>query len=494
MTTFELTFITSRWGNILKMTHSNNDKWKDDMILILSAMRAYTTATREDPKLQPVDVNHDEKDDDWKPEEAEAVSVIRRSYTPKVRGIVTGIQNPHEMWNTPETFMDTTIFYVGWQDILGQFHACQPMEDNPLHAHFTKLRNYCIQVVYTYDAITNQDFHMQLFTSLTSQYAMILMVLKHSRPLPRPEEAMHNVLEKETTVSLTNELGEASTWADHFSKHRGYRGQGHGRGGHRECSGLSGLSVLSGHSGRSGHSGCSGTGDSFESMCTGCNIFHHSTDACGKWRCTPPGGNNVEHICFQCGLPGHVKVNYISYKCIKKWWNVMKVTAIAALATTGDCDHWWLTACTFTATAAVAPMRVFESGASYYISNDHSRFWTFKILSLPIEIELEDHDSVTTMYSGLVDVIQGFHVEDLHRWTFWPSPPPINQLDLGEHMIIFLNRKCSITSPCYCSLAGKLINSMYIMVSLNTLLSLTTEYKNSRQIDSSPTIEPTNEL
>lgn len=113
MTTFELTFITSRWGNILKMTHSNNDKWKDDMILILSAMRAYTTATREDPKLQPVDVNHDEKDDDWKPEEAEAVSVIRRSYTPKVRGIVTGIQNPHEMWNTPETFMDTTIFYVG---------------------------------------------------------------------------------------------------------------------------------------------------------------------------------------------------------------------------------------------------------------------------------------------------------------------------------------------------------------------------------------------
>jgi hypothetical protein len=40
---------------------------------------------------------------------------------------------------------------------------------------------------------------------------MILMVLTHRRPLPRPEEAMHNLLEKETTASLTKELGKAST-------------------------------------------------------------------------------------------------------------------------------------------------------------------------------------------------------------------------------------------------------------------------------------------
>jgi hypothetical protein len=24
-------------------------------------------------------------------------------------------------------------------------------------------------------------------------------------------------------------------------------------------------------------------------------------------------------ICLQCGLPGHVKVDCISYKCIKEW-------------------------------------------------------------------------------------------------------------------------------------------------------------------------------
>jgi hypothetical protein len=42
---------------------------------------------------------------------------------------------------------------------------------------------------------------------------MILMILKHRRPLPTPEEAMHDLREEETTASLTKELGDASTGA-----------------------------------------------------------------------------------------------------------------------------------------------------------------------------------------------------------------------------------------------------------------------------------------
>jgi len=38
---------------------------------------------------------------------------------------------------------------------------------------------------------------------------MILMVLKHRRPLPTPEEAMHDLLEEETTTGLAKELGDA---------------------------------------------------------------------------------------------------------------------------------------------------------------------------------------------------------------------------------------------------------------------------------------------
>jgi hypothetical protein len=149
---------------------------------------------------------------------------------------------------------------------------------------------------------------------------MILMVLKHRRPLPTPEEAMHDLLEEDTTTGLTKELGDASTGAALFSRRGGYRGRGRGRGG------------------RGGHGGSGGSGDSHESKCTYCKIDSHSTDACRKQKRAQEGGNNDERMCFQCGLPGYVKVDCVSYKRIKEWWKVKKATATAALATTGDCD------------------------------------------------------------------------------------------------------------------------------------------------------------
>jgi len=77
------------------------------------------------------------------------------------------------MWNILETSLDTAGFYIGRQDILRQFRACQPKEDEPVKVYFTKLSNYCIQLHHTDDAITNRDFCTQIFTSLPSQYAMI---------------------------------------------------------------------------------------------------------------------------------------------------------------------------------------------------------------------------------------------------------------------------------------------------------------------------------
>ena len=41
---------------------------------------------------------------------------------------------------------------------------------------------------------------------------------------------------------------------------------------------------------------------------------------------------------FQRRLPGHVKVDCVSYKRIKEGWKVKKATTTAALAMTGDCD------------------------------------------------------------------------------------------------------------------------------------------------------------
>jgi len=88
MTSSEPAFNKTRWGDIPKLTHDNYDEWKDDMILILSAMKAYAIVTGEDPELQPLDFDHDDNYDDWKAKEAEAASMIRLSCSSEVRRIV----------------------------------------------------------------------------------------------------------------------------------------------------------------------------------------------------------------------------------------------------------------------------------------------------------------------------------------------------------------------------------------------------------------------
>jgi hypothetical protein len=200
------------------------------MILILSSMRAYAIVTGDDPEPQPPDFDHDDNYDDWKAKEAEAMSIIRLSCSPEVRRIIKGMRNPLEMWNTLETSLDTTGSYIGRLDILRQFLACRPKEDEQLKTVFTKLRNYRIQLDHTDNAIPDQDFRTHIFTALASQYAMTFIVIKHRRPLPTPEKAMHDLLEEETTASLTKELGDASMGAALFSQRGGYIGRGGGRG------------------------------------------------------------------------------------------------------------------------------------------------------------------------------------------------------------------------------------------------------------------------
>ena len=44
-------------------------------------------------------------------------------------------------------------------------------------------------------------------------------------------------------------------------------------------------------------------------------IDSHTTDACRKRKCTQEGGNSRgsdERICYQCGLPNHIKVNCVT--------------------------------------------------------------------------------------------------------------------------------------------------------------------------------------
>jgi len=289
MSSSKPTFNETNGGDILELTHANYDERRDDMIIVSTAMGAYAIITGEDPDLQPLGLNHDDNYHDWKAKAAEVSSIIRLSCAPAVWCNVNGTRIPQEMWNVLEISLDTTGCYIGRQDILRQFHPCWPKKDEPLWTYITKLSSDGIQLEHTDDAITNRVFRIQIFTSLQCHHALIVMVLKHRRPSPTPEEAMHDLLEEETTASLTNELGNASTQATLISRHGRYRGRGTDSGGRGRRGGLSG---------HSGHGGSSGTGDSHESKCIYCRIDSHTLDACWKWKRAQEGENNIQSIWF----------------------------------------------------------------------------------------------------------------------------------------------------------------------------------------------------
>ena len=193
-------------------------------------MRPYATVNGDNPQPQLVNFDHDDNDDDRKAKEAEAASIITLSCSPGVRCIFKGIRNLHRLWITLETSLDSVGFYMVREDILLHFPACRPTEDEPLTAYFTMLSTYHRQLDHTNNAITDRDFRTQIFTSLPSLYAMIFMVRKHRRPLPTPDHAMHDLLEEQTTASLTKELRDAYTGAALLSQLGGYPGRGKGYG------------------------------------------------------------------------------------------------------------------------------------------------------------------------------------------------------------------------------------------------------------------------
>jgi len=63
-------------------------------------MQADAIVTGEQPKLQTLDSDHDDNNDDLKGMEAKTASIIRLWCSPEVQCIVKNIRNHHEMWNT----------------------------------------------------------------------------------------------------------------------------------------------------------------------------------------------------------------------------------------------------------------------------------------------------------------------------------------------------------------------------------------------------------
>lgn len=160
---------------------------------------------------QALKFDYDDNYDKWMGKAPTAAPIVILSSSPEVQRIIKRIRNPHEIWNMLETNLDPTGSFIGKQDILHHFRACQPQHDEPLEAYITKGSKSHRPLDNPDNAITNRNFCRPIFTALPSQYAMLLMVLKHTRLLPTAEEAIYDHLDEELKTGLTNELGDASS-------------------------------------------------------------------------------------------------------------------------------------------------------------------------------------------------------------------------------------------------------------------------------------------
>jgi hypothetical protein len=165
-------------------------------------MRADAIVNGDDYYQLPWNIDRKDSYVYWSVDATTVAWMIRLCCSPAVWHIGKGIRYSHEILETVETNLDATISNSSRQGILRHFHSCQPKTNIALKAFLTIFCSYSIPLDHINNAITNWEFETQLLRFQSSLCMVVLMVLKHWRLIPIPEEAMHNFLAASCTTSL----------------------------------------------------------------------------------------------------------------------------------------------------------------------------------------------------------------------------------------------------------------------------------------------------
>jgi hypothetical protein len=225
------------------------------------------------------------------------------------------------MWEALRDLLDNASTKLGHTQVLRKFTAPRPSPDETVTQYFTKLIAFRKKFIGTTENITDDDKKTHIFTTLCKSYETTIQILEQRIPAPTAQHCMDAIGEFTEQMTVTHEIGEASTGAALYSRggncggSRG--GQGGGRGGGRG-------------KGRQKH------------KCTYCKMDNHTTETCAKRKHTESDtttSRNNEQTCYHCGLTGHFKADCVHFKRARDQRNkVNKGTASASLATVGDCD------------------------------------------------------------------------------------------------------------------------------------------------------------
>jgi len=210
--------------------------------------------------------------------------------------------------------------------MLHNIHACHQAQDEKMTTYITRLMDYSNQSGGSAEGISEDSFVTHLFTHIPKVFATMFNIFERQAPPPTSQHIMDAIRLDEVKAAFVTEIASALTGAAVFSQRGGYCGCG--RGG----------------SGRFGRLKTY--------RCSYCKMDNHTTEACGKRKCTHSGNRNSggndsyegdnaggsdETACYHCGIAGHIRPNCIHYKQAKKTRNrVRKGTASIAIA--GDRD------------------------------------------------------------------------------------------------------------------------------------------------------------
>jgi len=226
-----------------------------------------------------------------------------------------------ELWEALTDQLDNASTKLGHTQVLRKFTTSRPSPDKIVTQYVTKLIAFRRKLIGTTENITDDTMKTHIFTPLLTSYETTIQILAQRIPAPSAKHCMKAIHEYAEGITLTKAIADASTEAAQYSY-----GRNHGHG----------------HGGRGGGGGGGPGNGRQKHKCTYCKMDNHTTEACGKRKHAESNTNassNDKRTCYHCCLTGHLKADFIHFKCS---WNqhikVNKGTSSASLATAGDLD------------------------------------------------------------------------------------------------------------------------------------------------------------
>ena len=286
-------------GSFPRLTNSNYASWSTNCEFLLCALGLWEIITDEEEEPEEPEYYDDAADNllyveklrDYTKRSFRAMQIIHNSVSAELRPHISELRNPGKMWDSLEHRCSSTFTPMERMGLKIQLRNLVRSPGAPIRDYFAQLTDIRNRLARTPQAITDDDFKVQLYSSLPPEFDTTC-TYQQNLPYNTPiETIMDNIKRDETMRSLRNKPAASTEALFSKSSSSSFRGRGRGRGGR--------------HNGNTGK------------WCTHCQHNSHTTEEC--WakhsnKRSRDDDDNVDNedqdvVCWYCGDQGHRSTN-----------------------------------------------------------------------------------------------------------------------------------------------------------------------------------------